>query len=125
MKLTDVAISPFTVKIKFTKDMDEYLMEAFTDYLQDRNLISKSPLNKTLGLWINAVPYHDFSELFDAFWKQMLDEIPGGKIGETIMGVAVQIASILQKMKPPERTILRDTAKTRIALQLLNSIAQS
>lgn len=124
MKLTDVSISPFTLKIKFTEDMDESIIESFTDFLQDRNLISKSVLNKTLGVWIDSVPYHEFSELFDSFWKQMIDEIPGGQIGETIMGIAIQLSSVLSRMKPPERSILRETAKTKVALKLLDSITQ-
>ncbi|MGL5879820.1 MAG: hypothetical protein ACRC2V_18850 [Xenococcaceae cyanobacterium] len=125
MKLTDIPFSPFSLKLEFTKDMDEYLMEIFTDFLQEQNLISKSVLNKTLGIWIDSVDYDTFSDLFDSFWKQkVVDEIPGAGIGMAIMGIAIQIASILSRMKPPERSILRDSAKTRIAIKLVDSIAQ-
>jgi hypothetical protein len=123
MKITDLSLSPFSFKVVFTEDMEEYLMEIFTDFLEDRNLISKSVLNKTLGIWIESVPYQEFSELFDAFWKQMIDEIPGGKIIETIGCIGIQTVSVFQRMKPPERSIFRETAKTKIAIKLLDSIA--
>ena len=123
MKLADIPFSPISIKIKLTKDTDEYLMEVFTEFLQKQNLISKSVLNKTLGIWIDSVDYDTFSSLFDSFWKQKVDEIPGGGIGVAIMGVAIQIASILSRMKPPKRSILRESAKTRIAIKLVDLIA--
>ena len=123
MRLTDIPFSPISIKIKLTEDTDEYLMEVFTEFLQEQNLISKSVLNKTLGIWIDLVDYDTFSSLFDSFWKQKVDEIPGGGIGVAIMGVAIQIASILSRMKPPKRSILRESAKTRIAIKLVNSIS--
>ena len=123
MRSTDIPFSPISIKIKLTEDTDEYLMEVFTEFLQEQNLISKSVLNKTLGIWIDLVDYDTFSSLFDSFWKQKVDEIPGGGIGVAIMGVAIQIASILSRMKPPKRSILRESAKTRIAIKLVNSIS--
>ena len=123
MKITDIPFSPFSINLKFTEDMDEYLIEVFTEFLQEQNLISKSVLNKTLGIWIDSVDYDTFSSLFDSFWKQKVDEIPGGGIGVAIMGVAIQIASILSRMKPPKRSILRESTKTRIAIKLVDSIA--
>ena len=123
MRLTDIPFSPISIKIKLTEDTDEYLMEVFTEFLQEQNLISKSVLNKTLGIWIDLVDYDTFSSLFDSFWKQKVDEIPGGGIGVASMGVAIQIASILSRMKPPKRSILRESAKTRIAIKLVNSIS--
>jgi hypothetical protein len=136
MKITDVSISPFTLKMEsianntesskeYTKHMDGYLMELFTDFLQAQDLISKSVLNKTLGIWVDSVTYDEFSNLFDSFWRQMIDEIPRGKLVETIMGIAIQIVSIFQRMKPPERSFLREVAKTRVALKLLDTIAQN
>ena len=123
MRSTDIPFSPISIKIKLTEDTDEYLMKVFTEFLQEQNLISKSVLNKTLGIWIDLVDYDTFSSLFDSFWKQKVDEIPGGGIGVAIMGVAIQIASILSRMKPPKRSILRESAKTRIAIKLVNSIS--
>ena len=123
MKLTDIPFSSVSANIKLTEDTDEYLMEVFTEFLQEQNLISKSVLNKTLGIWIDSVNYDTFSSLFNSFWKQTVDEIPGGGIGVAIMGVAIQVVSILSRMKPPKRSILRESAKTRIAIKLVDLIA--
>ena len=123
MKLTDIPFSSVSTNIKLTEDTDEYLMEVFTEFLQEQNLISKSVLNKTLGIWIDSVNYDTFSSLFNSFWKQTVDEIPGGGIGVAIMGVAIQVVSILSRMKPPKRSILRESAKTRIAIKLVDLIA--
>ena len=124
MQLTDLSISTFTLEVKFSEDMEKYLMESFTDFLENRNLISKSVLNKTLGIWVYSVPYHEFSELFDTFWKQMRNEMPGGKAVEVIAGIGIQIVSIFQRKKPPKRSLVRETVKTRVALKLLDLVAK-
>ena len=124
MKLTDIPFSPVSTKIKLTEDTDEYLIEVFTEFLQEQNLISKSILNKTLRIWIDLVDYDTFSNLFDSCWRQkIIDKIPGAGIAVTIVGVAIQIASILSRMKPPERSIVRESVKTRIAIRLMDLIA--
>lgn len=135
MQLTDVPISPSTFKMELianntesskemTKQMDEYLIGSFIDFLEDQNLVSRSALNKTLGTWIDSVSYHEFSRLFDAFWKQWIDEIPRGRILEIVAGIGIQIVSVFQRMKPPERSVFREIAKTRTALKLLDLLAQ-
>ena len=124
MRLIDIPFSPVSTKIKLTEDTDEYLMEVFTGFLQEQNLISKSLLNKTLGIWIDSVDYDTFSDLFDFCWRQeIIDKIPGAGIVATIVGVAIQIVIILSRMKPPERSIIRESVKMRIAIKLVDSIA--
>lgn len=122
MKITDVPFSSFTLKVKFTKDMEDYLLELFTDFLQAQRLISKSAKNKTLKVWVHSVTYKDFSELYDTFWNQLLGEIPGGKVIEILGGIGVQISSIFSLMKPPKRSIIRETGKSKIALKLLDLV---
>ena len=124
MRLIDIPFSPVSTKIKLTEDTDEYLMEVFTGFLQEQNLISKSVLNKTLGIWIDSVDYDTFSDLFDSCWRQeIIDKIPGAGIAATIAGVVIQVASILSRMKPPERSIIRESVKTRIAIKLVDLIS--
>ena len=102
--------------------MEDYLLELFTDFLQAQRLISKSAKNRTLKVWVRSVTYKDFSELYDTFWNQLLGKIPGGKVIEILGGIGVQISSIFSLMKPPKRSIIRETGKSKIALKLLDLV---
>lgn len=121
MKMTDIPLSPFYLKIRFRDEYEDYLLESFTDFLQAKRLISKSSQNKTLKLWIGEVSYSKFSEQYDSFWELFL-QFPGGKLIEVIGGVGVQIASVLSLRKPPHRSVIREAGKIRIALKLLDLV---
>lgn len=121
MKITDIPLSPLYLKIRFSDEYENYLLESFTDFLQVQSLITKSSQNKTLKLWLSSVTYQEFSEQYDSFWKQFL-QFPGGKLIEAIGGIGIQLASLLSGTNPPKRSIIRETGKVRIAVKLLDLV---
>jgi hypothetical protein len=114
MQFTDLPVTPFTLAPSMSKEVLENYIDGFIDHLGKASLIARSSVDASLHKYVQFVDYADYSATFDNYWHSVTNETV-----ERILTVGIQTASLVGRVKPPAKTILRDIAKVKIADALL------